>query len=510
MYDAVIAGAGPVGLFLACELGLAGCSVLVLEREPEPGSQWRSMPLGMRGLSAASVEAFHRRGMLSALRAASGVHDDPNEGPDEEPDEGDSVRPRFVGHFAGIVLDPAEVDVGALPYRLPSPALHGVMTSLAAVESVLSERAAELGVEIRRGVTVSAVEQDEDGVIVRDGEQEYAARWAVGCDGGRSAVRALAGFDFVGTEPQFTGYTMLVGIADPEKLSPGFTLTPTGMYIQMPTEGHVAMMDFDGGAFDRTQRPSLEHLQSVLRRVSGTDVTLTDVHLVSTFTDRAMQTTTYRRGRVLLAGDAAHIHSPLGGQGLNTGIGDAMNLGWKLAAVVRGQAPDTLLDTYIRERHPIGAWVLDWTRAQAAAMRPDKHGQAVQSVIRDLLETRDGTTYVYGKVSGASLRYDLGGEHPLIGHTAPDFQLTDGTRLGEEMRDGRGVVLDFSTDQRLRESVTGRENRLRYVAGVAKDDLGLDAVVVRPDGIVVWAGEREFDGKTFERAVKLWYGDSES
>lgn len=494
MHDAVIVGAGPVGLFLACELGLAGCSVLVLEREPEPGSQWRAAPLGMRGLSATSVEAFYRRGMLPSLLAASGVHD--------APDGNEPSGPRAVGHFAGMVLDPAKVDVDALSYRLPSPVLEVMMTSLEAVESVLSERAAELGVEIRRGVTVCAVEQDEDGVIVRTGEQEYAARWAVGCDGGRSAVRGLAGFDFVGTEPQFTGYTMLVGIADPERLSPGFNLTPAGMYIRMPAEGHIGMMDFDGGTFDRTQQPSREHLQAVLRRVSGADVTLTGIRLVSTFTDRAMQATTYRRDRVLLAGDAAHIHSPLGGQGLNTGIGDAVNLGWKLAAVARGQAPDGLLDTYTRERHPVGAWVLDWTLAQSVAMRPDAHGQAVQGVIRDLLDTRDGTTYVYGKISGSSLAYDLGGEHPLVGRNAPDFQLADGTRLGGLMQDGRSVVLDFSTDQRLRDSATGRESRLHYVAGRAKDDLGLGAVLVRPDGIVAWAGDRGFDRKGIPAAFR--------
>ncbi|GAA1034756.1 MULTISPECIES: FAD-dependent monooxygenase [Amycolatopsis] len=494
MHDAVIVGAGPVGLFLACELGLAGSSVLVLEREPEPGSQWRTAPLGMRGLSATSIEAFHRRGMLPPLLAASDVHDAPGED-----------RPRSVGHFAGMVLDPAKVEVDAFPYRLPSSLPGGMMTNLDAIEAVLSEQAAKLGVEIRRGVEVSAVEQAEDGVVVRAGEQEFAARWAIGCDGGRSVVRGLAGFEFVGTEPQFTGYTMLVDLADPEKLSPGFNLTPTGMYVQMPTPGHLGVLDFDHGAFDRTQQPSLEHLQTVLRRVSGTDVTLTGVRLVSTFTDRAMQTTTYRRGRVLLAGDAAHIHSPLGGQGLNTGISDALNLGWKLAAVIRGQAPEALLDTYTRERHPIGAWVLDWTRAQAAAMRPDAHGQAVQGVLRDLLETRDGTTYVYGKMSGSSLRYDLGDEHPLIGRYAPDFQLTDGIRLGELMRDGRGVVLDFSPDQRLREAA----GQLRYAAGVAKDDLGLGAVLVRPDGIVAWAGDHDFSAESFAQAKTQWFGENQ-
>lgn len=490
MHDVVIVGAGPVGLFLACELGLAGCSVLVLEREPEPGSPWRADPIGMRGLSAASVEAFYRRGMLDPLLKASHP----------------GARSRGGGHFAGMMLDPAKVDLAALPYRLPSPATEGVMTDLEAVETVLSERAAMLGVEVRRGVTVSAIAQDDETVVVRAGEHEYAARWLVGCDGGRSTVRGLAGFDFAGTEPQFTGYVVLATVADPEKLRPGFNLTPTGMYLQMPAKGHLGMMEFDGGAFDRSQRPTREHLQAVLRRVSGTDVTLSDVHLASSFTDRAMQTTTYRQGRVLLAGDAAHIHSPLGAQGLNLGIGDAMNLGWKLAATVHGYAPDGLVDTYTRERHPIGAWVLDWTRAQTAVMRPDPHAQALQGVIRDLIGTRDGTTYVSDKVSGSSIRYDLGSEQPLVGRNAPDFCLEDGTRLGDLLQDGRGVALDFSIDRRLHGSAMGWGSRMRYAAGPARNDLGVGAVLVRPDGVVAWAGDRDPDREAFERAAGHWFG----
>ncbi|RSM85728.1 FAD-dependent oxidoreductase [Kibdelosporangium aridum] len=488
MHDVVIVGAGPVGLLLACELGLAGCSVLVLEREPEPGSPWRTEPLGLRGLFATSVEAFHRRGMLDSLLTASGAQ----------------PPPLGAGHFAGIMLDRAKV--AALPFRLPSPAPEVVMTSLESVETVLSERASKLGVEIRRGVTVSTLAQDDETVILGDGKHEYAARWVVGCDGGRSAVRKLAGFDFVGTEPQFTGYVALTTIADPEKLNPGMNLTPTGMYLQMSTPGHIGMMDFDGGAFDRSQPPTLDHLQAVLRRVSGTDVTLSDVHLASSFTDRAKQTTTYRRGRVLLAGDAAHIISPLGGQGLNTGIGDAMNLGWKLAATVRGLAPDGLLDTYTRERHPVGVRALEWTRAQVAAMRPDPHSQAVQALLRDLLGTRDGTTYVVERISGSSIRYDLGSDHPLVGRNAPDFCLQDGTRLSDLMEDGRGVVLDFSADRRLHDLVQGWESRMRYATGVAENDLGLGAVLVRPDGIVAWAGERDPDPEAFVLAARRWFG----
>ncbi|WP_069884256.1 FAD-dependent oxidoreductase [Streptomyces luteocolor] len=521
MHDVVIVGAGPVGLFLACELGLAGTSVLVLEREPEPGSPWRSDQFGMRGLFGASLEAFQRRGLLHPLLAASGVDEEPDVDLDADLDvAGPTPLRGGVGHFAGMVLDPAKVDLAALPFRLPSPAPDAVMTNLTAIETVLSERAAKLGVEIRRGVTVTGITQsghadkdgdtDEEGVIVRAGEHAYTARWAVGCDGGRSTVRRLAGFEFVGSEPQFTGYVMLSTLADPEKLSPGINLTPNGMYLQMLSEGHIGVLDFDGGAFDRSRRPTREHLQAVLRRVSGTDVTLSEVHLASSFTDRAMQTTTYRQGRVLLAGDAAHIHSPLGGQGLNTGLGDALNLGWKLAATVRGHAPDGLLDTYTRERHPVGARVLDWTRAQTAAMQPTPQGQAVQGLLRDLVETQDVTTYMFERISGSSVRYDLGDEHPLVGRSAPDFRLEDGTCLGDLMQDGRGVVLDFSADARLREAGLVRQSRLRYASGTARNDLGLGAVLVRPDGFVVWAGRGDLDREAFERAADQWFGPKES
>jgi 2-polyprenyl-6-methoxyphenol hydroxylase-like FAD-dependent oxidoreductase len=468
MHDVVIAGAGPVGLLLACELGLAGCSVLVLERDPTPGSEFKAQPLGMRGLSAGSVEALYRRGMLGALLAASGVDDYPG-------------AFRGAGHFAGIMLDPGLVDLSG---RLANSTPEGILTSLEAVESVLSERAAKLGVDVRRGVAVDGVTQDDEGVVVRAGEDEYAGRWLVGCDGGRSTVRGLAGYEFAGTGPQLTGYLMLASIADPEKLRPGFNLTPAGMYLRTNGDQYVGMMDFDGGAFDRSQPPDREHLQEVLRRVSGTDVTLAEVHVASTFTDRAMQATTYRRGRVLLAGDAAHIHSPLGGQGLNTGLGDAMNLGWKLAATVRGDAPDGLLDTYTAERHPIAARVLDWTRVQVAAMRPDPHSQAIQNLLRDLLATGDGTTYVFNRLdamTGLALRYDLGDDHPLVGRNAPDFPLADGLRLGDLMPDGEAVLLDFSADQRLRSEAAG----FRYAAGPPTD---VEAVLVRPDGIVAWAG----------------------
>ncbi|MFF8675323.1 FAD-dependent monooxygenase [Streptomyces sp. NPDC015242] len=506
MHDVVIAGAGPVGLLVACELGLAGCDVLVLEQDAGT-TPIKAMPLGMRGLSAASLEVFHRRGLLQRLLNASGA-DTSHAGHDGHPDPDPRVAPapRSVAHFAGMMLDPADIDADALPYRLPSPVPEGVMTSLEAVETVLAEQAAAVGVRIRRGARVSALRQGPGSVTVRAGDHEYRGRWLVGCDGGRSTVRRLAGFEFTGTGPQFTGYTMLATVADPEVLRPGFTLTPTGMYLQMPTPGHIGMLDSDGGAFDRTRQPTVQHLQEVLRRVSGTGVTLDDVQLVSTFTDRAMQTTSYRQGRVLLAGDAAHIHSPLGAQGLNTGIGDAVNLGWKLAATVHGHAPDDLLDTYTRERHPVGAGILDWTRAQSAVMKPGPHAQALRALVRDVLGTRDGTTYVHHRTSGTSTRYDLGSTHPLVGRNAPDFHFTDGTRLGDLMHQGKGVAVDFTAGRRLAGAPARSRDRIRYVAGRARNELGCGALLVRPDGVVAWADGPHPDRDAFTRAAARWFG----
>ncbi|MEV0839704.1 FAD-dependent monooxygenase [Actinocatenispora sera] len=497
MHDVVIVGGGPVGLFLAGELGLAGCSVLVLERETEPHPEARRLPLGLRGLSAGSVEAFHRRGLLPSLLAASGAPGVP------EADE--PAPPRSVGHFAGTALDPGRVELDRLPYRLPSPAADGIMTSLDAVETVLAEHATAVGAEICRGIEVTEARQDTGMVTVRAGDREWSARWLVGCDGGRSTVRRLAGFDFVGTEPQLTGYAAVATLADPGALAPGFHLTPAGMYLTMTGPGHLGVLDFDGGAYDRSRPVTREHLQAVLRRVSGTDVTLSELHLASSFTDRARQTGTYRRGRILLAGDAAHVHSPLGGQGLNLGLGDAMNLGWKLAATALGCAPDGLLDSYTAERHPVGAQVLEWSRAQVAVMRPDPHSRAALALLRDLLATRDGTTYAFQRTSGTSLRYDLGDTSPLVGHDAPDFRLADGTRLGELLRDGRGVALDFSTDGRLRAVARRHTDRIRYAGGPAHDDLGLAAVLVRPDGIVAWAADRAPDPDSFVRAAARWF-----
>jgi hypothetical protein len=247
-------------------------------------------------------------------------------------------------------------------------------------------------------------------------------------------------------------------------------------------------------------------VQAVLRRISGADVTLTALQLATTWTDRAYQATAYRKGRVLLAGDAAHIHSPLGGQGLNLGLGDAMNLGWKLAATIRGDAPAGLLDSYLSERHPVGVQILDWSRAQVGLMRPTRSSRALEAIIRDLIDTRDGATYFAERVWGVSLRYDLGGSHPLVGRSAPDFALVDGTRLGELLRTGRGLLLDFDAQSQLRVLASRWRDRITYVASDARDRLGLSALLVRPDGVVAWAAETAASDEEAAQAASRWFG----
>ncbi len=508
MYDVVIAGGGPVGLFLACELSLTGVSVVVLERMEDPRTPLKAGWMGMRGLNFPSVEAFYRRGLLEAVRASAlgWMNTGQKPGMVIGGNKDATPAPRFAGHFAGIMLDADKIDFSHQKYTLEGPSASGGMVSLEGIELLLAEHALKLGVDLRRGVTVTNFTQDESGVTVYAGEESFAGKWLVGCDGGRSTVRKLAAFEFAGTDPEFTGYTASVEIADPEKLRPGFNLTENGMYINGPGPNRIGMVAFDDASFDRTQSVTREDLQEVLRHVSGTDVTLTAVHVASSYTDRARQATTYRKGRVLLAGDAAHIHSPLGGQGLNTGIGDAMNLGWKLAATLRGWAPEGLLDTYTAERHPVGAWALDWTRAQVAIMRPDPHARAIASVIRDLMQTKEGTTYFVEKISGISVHYNLGGDHPLIGRSAPDFEFEDGTRLGAVLHDGKGVLLDLAHSKELSALGQTWKERLKYVSVKAKDSKGLSAVLVRPDGFVAWATESEPDVSVAEQSIVRWFG----
>ncbi|KAL8738250.1 MAG: hypothetical protein Q9181_000930 [Wetmoreana brouardii] len=475
LYDVIIAGGGPIGLFLACELGLARASVLVLEHDLKRESPWKVEPLGRRGLNTPSVANFYRCGLLSKFF---------NDG--ERPSS-HQKKPgfQFGGHFAGIALNANKLELDRWKYRLPGPALIPGPTTVERIETALTERAESLGVTILRGNGVTKIAaQNDDSVTIEAGEnQSFRGKWLVGCDGGRSMVRKAAEFDFVGTEAKFTGYAVKCDWDDSEKLKPGFHITKKGTYI-IGGPNALYMTDFDGGAFDRTQEITKEQIQSIFSRVSGiTDVKITKIHLASSFTDRCKQATSYRKGRILLAGDLAHIHGPVGSQGLNLGLDDAMNLGWKLAATVRresdhGGAPAdlALLDTY---------------ESELAMLQPDPYGAAVQALIRALIDTTDGANLFIDRHWGLSQRYDLGDAHPLVGCSAPDLELHYGSRLGPKLEGGRRLLVDFGDDAGLKELIVGGkyEARVEYVGMSAKDTRGLRALLVRLDEIVAWVAE---------------------
>jgi 2-polyprenyl-6-methoxyphenol hydroxylase-like FAD-dependent oxidoreductase len=529
-YDVIIAGAGPVGSLLACELRLAGVSVLVLEKMADPASPLKGGPTGGRGLNIPSIEAFYRRGLLPALskaalwwvsptdvrqlgsEASKAFHQKApgNDAPAVKAPAAAPVKaaPTFVGHFAGIMLDANVVNYADPEFAGHGPAAAGGMITMQAIEALLADRAAELGVEIKRDAPITNFTADESGVTVQAGEGTFRAKWLVGCDGGRSTVRKLDGFDFPGTDPEITGYNAMVAIADPEKLKPGWNRTAKGTYVNGPVPGRILTVEFDGPPADREAPITIETLQQSLRNVSQTDVTITAIHSATRWTDNARQASNYRQGRVLLAGDAAHVHSPFGGQGLNLGIGDAVNLGWKLAATITGWAPESLLDTYTTERHPIGAWALEWTRAQVALMRPERHEMALTAVMRDIIATRDGATYFSKKISGVWQRYNLPGDHPLIGKSAPDFEFTDGTRLGEHCHDGRALLFDFAENQQLRELGAKWSDRLRVITVSLGESDGLSGIFMRPDGCVAWAANESPNLNEAEAAITQWLGQA--
>jgi 2-polyprenyl-6-methoxyphenol hydroxylase-like FAD-dependent oxidoreductase len=334
--DVTVVGAGPVGLVLAAELALSGASVQVLERLTEPDEAMKAQSINMP-----TAEALDRRGLLPAAEKVqrevlervgsySPMVDDRTPGAGRRaPDT------RFTGHFAGMILEPDLVDWSDPDLAAHTAAAGARMVPQPQLVALLAEHVARLGVPVRRGVEVTALEDTGDGVLVGTtagaGVGQLCTGWLVGCDGGHSAVRRLAGIAFPGTDPEFTGYQAVVDIADPEKLADGWVWSPEGVYRRGPQPGRVATVEFDNGPSDRSAPVTLEELQATLRRVSGTDVTLTALRATPTrWTDNTRQAAAYRSGRVLLAGDAAHVHPPFGGQGLNLGVGDAMNLGWKL------------------------------------------------------------------------------------------------------------------------------------------------------------------------------------
>ncbi|KAJ5107738.1 monooxygenase [Penicillium angulare] len=503
-YDVVIAGAGPVGLMLATELQLQGVRTLVLERR---SSYDLSVKAG--GINTASVEALERRGLLPALQAA------------RQPffmcakkGFGGKISPyaASVGHFGGI-------HVPAGPVDRDDPLLRGrgqngwyLMLPQHELEKVLFSRALELGVETWRDAAIEGFEEDESGVIVQingQGKKEVRGQWLVGCDGGHSLVRRIAGIDFPGTDPKITGRAATVEIEGAESLEEGWQYTSKGVYVYGPMPGRVRTVEFDGPPEDKNAPVTAEEMEASLRRVSGQDIRINSVSGGTRFTDNARQANTYRRGRMFLCGDAAHVHSPFSGQGLNMGLGDAVNLGWKLAATVKGWAPQNLLETYTLERHPIGVHVLDWTRAQVAVMRGDPDGCALRRVTTDLLGTKDGATHYVKQISGLWQRYNLG-DDPAVGMTMPRIQMDDGTCLTDHFHDGRAVLVDLVGNDELATLAGTYAGRLRLVQATSKD-AGVTALFVRPDGFVAWtATSGVCDMETLKVALAHSLGDSEA
>jgi 2-polyprenyl-6-methoxyphenol hydroxylase-like FAD-dependent oxidoreductase len=460
--DVVVVGAGPVGLVLAAELALAGAVVHVLERRAEP-----DLAMKAQSINIPTVEALDRRGLLPDTRVTDA---------------------RFTGHFAGMALDPDLVDWSNPDLVAHTAAAGARLVPQHEIEALLADHLTRLGVPVHRGVEVTQLETDGDDLLVGTSGGTVRTAWLVGCDGSHSTVRRLAGIDFPGTDPELTGYQAVVDIADPSPLRPGWVWSERGAYRYGPQPGRVATMEFGEVPRNPASSIGLDDIQASLRRISGTDVTLTALRADPTrWTDNTRQAATYRSGRVLLAGDAAHVHPPFGGQGLNLGVGDAMNLGWKLGAVARGLAPDELLDTYDAERRPVGVWVMDWTRAQTAVMRGDAKSAALRGIVADLLSTRDGTTYAVTKIAGVTQRIDLPGTHPLVGGFVPDLWLRDGSRLAGHGHDGSFLLLDRTADGTFTSSAAPWR-----VTCVPDDPVTPTGVLVRPDGVVAWA----FDGDT--------------
>ncbi|WP_194828297.1 rifampin monooxygenase [Nocardia sp. XZ_19_231] len=471
MIDVIVAGGGPTGMMLAAELRLHAVRVVLLEKDAEPTKIVRSL-----GLHARSIEIMDQRGLLDRFLALGRKHP-------------------VGGFFAGIPKPAPERLDTAHPFVL------GIPQPL--TDQLLSEHATELGVEIRRGTEVVGFGQHDDAVTVElaDGTQ-LRARYLVGCDGGRSTVRRLLGVAFPG-EP--SRVETLLGemelTASPETITEVMAeVRKTQLrFGAMPLGGGVyrVVTPADGVAEDRTAAPSFDEFKQQLVATAGTDFGVHSPRWLSRFGDGTRQAEHYRVGRVLLAGDAAHIHPPAGGQGLNLGVQDAFNLGWKLAAEINGWAPPGLLDTYEIERHPVAADVLDNTRAQMALMSLDPGPQAVRKLVSQLMDFDDVSRYLTEKIIAIGIRYDFGEGDPLLGRRLRDIALKRG-RLYAHMHAGRGLLLD----QTGRLSVRGWADRVDHIVDVS-EELDAPAVLLRPDGHVAWVGD---DQQGLLAHLPVWFG----
>ncbi|MFI6046886.1 FAD-dependent monooxygenase [Nocardia sp. NPDC051321] len=472
--EVIVVGAGPTGLMLANELTLAGVPVVVLEKQRTRSKQSRAGALQPR-----TAEVLDLRGLLDPLL--------------------DGVPPgaEFGGHFAGL---PVELDCRPWHTRHPYP----VRIPQAKLEAFLEQRLVDQGVPVLRGSEVSAIEQDSDGVTVGDIRGSYL----VACDGGHSTVRKLLGVPFPGTAG-----TMSSAVADLTLASRSDTVPSTSehfsryfksadgyMTILHPMEGGLYRMIFGkvtGERPDRETPVTAAEVDEALQAVYGPETRLGELREASRFSDATRQVERYREGRVFFAGDAAHIHLPIGGQGVNLGIQDAVNLGWKLAATVNGWAPEGLLDSYHTERHPVAARVLRTTRAQGMIVNPDQNEgvAAVRDMFTELLQLPETNYYVSGLMSGLDTQY------AGLGPRVIDLDLTtlDGpTRVSQLLQSGRGLLLSLDDTPR---SIDRWSDRVDHVTAKADDDT--TTVLIRPDGYIAWSAT---DDEPLDAALTRWFG----
>jgi 2-polyprenyl-6-methoxyphenol hydroxylase-like FAD-dependent oxidoreductase len=472
----VIAGGGPTGMMLAAELTLAGTDVLVVERR----ASFKLESSRSRGLHSRTIEVLDQRGIVDRFLA-----------------EGKAVQ---VQAFARVPMDISD---------FPTRHNYGLALLQSHFERLLAGWIDELGVPILREREVTGFTQDDSGVDVAlsDGTS-LQAHYLVGCDGGRSIVRNAAGIDFAGWDP--TTRWIIAEVEMEEK--PEFGLRGGGG-IGPAEDGRVGVTLIVPD-LDRSDEPTLQDVRDALVRVDGADYGVHSPHWISSFTDMTRQAVAYRSGSVLLAGDAAHVHAPMGGQGLNIGVQDAVNLGWKLAQVVKGTSPVSLLDTYHAERHPVGARVLQNTMAQRAIGANDERTVALRGILAELLRMDQPRKHIAGMISGLDVAYDLGEGHPLLGRRMPDLDLGAGdgaVRVFSLLHRAKPLLLNLGEPGRF--DITPWAERVQLVDAqhVGTWELPVlgavaapHAVLIRPDGHVAWVGDGTDTG--LRDALTTWFG----
>ncbi|QAU45841.1 FAD-dependent monooxygenase [Bradyrhizobium guangzhouense] len=477
----VIAGGGPTGLMLAAELALARCDVAVVERRVS--QELTGTRAG--GLHARSIEILDQRGVADRF-----------------------LREGKITQLAGFAW--TRLDIGDLPTGHP----YGLALRQSHIERILADWVEELHVPIYRDREVSDVVQDDTGVDVSLASGEtLRADYLVGCDGGRSLVRKAVGIEFAGTDPTLSNLMAEVEMREAPQW--GLRHDATGFHGLSKTEAGRILVVITEATRDRSGEASLRDLGEALIAVYGTDFGVHNPSRISRFTDAARQAVSYRKGRVLLAGDAAHIHHPVGGQGLNTGVQDAVNLGWKLAQVVKGMSPNSLLDSYHAERHPVAARVLRNARAQIALLRRNDDGRnAAREVLSELLAMEEPRKRYGAMMSGLDISYDLGGGHPLLGRRMPDLALTvagRSVRLFMLLHEARGVLLDFGGP--FGRDISPWADRVTHIDAAYDGAWELPsigavaaptAVLVRPDGHVAWVGDERAGGLL--ESLTTWFG----